>query len=38
MITSRFMVGQIPMHLHLEILKKCNFFWLRDICNVDITQ
>lgn len=38
MITSRFMVGQVPMHLHLEILKKCNFFWLRDICNVDITQ
>lgn len=28
----------VPMHLHLEIRKKCNFFWLRDIRDVDITQ
>lgn len=27
-----------PMRLHLEILKKCNFFWLRAIKDVDITQ
>ena len=27
-----------PMRLHLEIRKKCNFFWLRDIRDVDITQ
>ena len=27
-----------PMHLHLEIRKKCNFFWLRDIRAVDINQ
>lgn len=26
------------MHLRLEIKKKCNFFWLRDIRNVDISQ
>ena len=26
------------MHLHLEIRKKCNFFWLRDIRAVDISQ
>lgn len=29
-------VTNAPMHLHLEILKKCNFFWLRDIRDVDI--
>ena len=27
-----------PMRLRLEIRKKCNFFWLRDIRDVDITQ
>ena len=26
------------MHLHLEIRKQCNFFWLRDIRAVDIQQ
>ena len=36
MIPSRIMVS--PMRLHLEIRKKCNFFWLRDIRDVDITQ
>lgn len=38
MITSKFIVRHAPMQLRLEILKKCNFFWLRDIINVDITQ
>ena len=28
----------VPMHLHLEIKKKCSFFWLRDIRDVDIQQ
>lgn len=27
-----------PMRLRLEIKKKCNFFWLRDIRAVDISQ
>ncbi len=27
-----------PMRLRLEILKKCNFFWLRAIRDVDIEQ
>lgn len=38
MITSKNMITHEPMHLRLEILKKCNFFWLRDIQNVDISQ
>lgn len=38
MIPSDFIITHAPMHLHLEILKKCNFFWLRDIRNVDISQ
>ena len=29
---------EIPIHLRLEILKKCNFFWLRAIRDVDISQ
>ena len=29
---------QVPMHLNLRILKQCNFFWLRDIRDVDITK
>lgn len=27
-----------PMHMRLEIRKKCNFFWLRAIRDVDISQ
>lgn len=38
MIPSDLIITHAPMHLHLEILKKCNFFWLRDIRNVDISQ
>lgn len=38
MITSESIIGQTPMHLRLEILKKCNFFWLRTIRGVDISQ
>ena len=36
MIASKIM--NAPMHLHLEIRKKCSFFWLRDIRAVDISQ
>lgn len=36
MIVSSVMLE--PMRLHLEIRKKCNFFWLRDIRDVDISQ
>ena len=36
MIPSDFIVTHAPMHLRLEIRKKCNFFWLRDIRDVDI--
>lgn len=28
----------VPMHMRLEIRKKCSFFWLRDIRDVDISQ
>ena len=38
MIPSDFIVTHAPMHLRLEIRKKCNFFWLRDIRDVDISQ
>lgn len=38
MITSEIIVGHAPMHLRLEILQKCNFFWLRTIRGVDISQ
>lgn len=38
MITSDFVIKQTPMHLRLEILRKCNFFWLRAIKDVDISQ
>lgn len=38
MIPSNFINMHAPMHLRLEILKKCNFFWLRDIRSVDISQ
>jgi len=38
MIASETITTHAPMHLRLEILQKCNFFWLRDICDVDITQ
>ncbi len=31
-------IMNVPMRLHLEIRKKCNFFWLRDIRAVDISQ
>ena len=36
MIASKIM--NAPMHFHLEIRKKCSFFWLRDIRAVDISQ
>ena len=36
MIPSRIITT--PMRLHLEIRKKCNFFWLRDIRDVDIEE
>lgn len=36
MATSK--IATAPMHLRLEILKKCSFFWLRDIRDVDIHQ
>lgn len=38
MITSNIINSHAPMRLRLEIRKKCNFFWLRDIRGVDITQ
>lgn len=38
MILSETILKHAPMQLHLEILKKCNFFWLRDIRDVDISQ
>lgn len=38
MILSNTINSQAPMRLRLEIRKKCNFFWLRDIHGVDITQ
>lgn len=38
MLASDVMFTHAPMHLRLEIKKKCNFFWLRDIRGVDITQ
>ena len=36
MVSCKLMVA--PMHMRLEILKKCNFFWLRSIKGVDVTQ
>ena len=36
MIPSRIITT--PMRLHLEIRKKCNFLWLRDIRDVDIEE
>lgn len=36
MISCKIMAA--PMHMRLEIKKKCNFFWLRAITGVDITQ
>ena len=36
MVTSRIITA--PMRLHLELKKKCNFFWLRDIRDVDIEE
>ena len=36
MLPSRILIT--PMRLHLEVRKKCNFFWLRDIRDVDISQ
>ena len=38
MRASEIIVRHLPMHLRLEIRKKCNFFWLRDIRDVDISQ
>lgn len=38
MIVSQDMLEEQPMRLRLEILQKCNFFWLRDIRDVDITK
>lgn len=37
MIPLKIMVTQ-PMHLRLELKKKCTLFWLKDIRDVDITQ
>lgn len=36
MSTSK--IVNAPMHLRLEIRKKCSFFWLRDIRAVDISK
>ena len=36
MLPSR--IISMPMRLRLEILKKCNFFWLRAIRDVNINQ
>lgn len=38
MVISEYVHLHAPMHLRLEIRKKCNFFWLRDIRDVDISQ
>ena len=36
MTTSK--IVNAPIHLRLEIRKKCSFFWLRDIRAVDISK
>lgn len=36
MVSCKIVVA--PMHLRLEITKRCNFFWLRAIEDVDISQ
>ena len=36
MLSSK--IVSAPMHLHLEIRKKCSFFWLRDIRDVNIEE
>ena len=38
MLSSDTIVRHAPMHLRLELKKRCELFWLKDIRDVDISQ
>ena len=38
MLSSEIMNTHAPMHLRLELKKRCELFWLKDIRDVDISQ
>lgn len=38
MLSSDIIVRHAPMHLRLELKKRCELFWLKDIRDVDISK